>query len=309
MATLGFLGLALSLVPSVVLQFGGNPTDPGFLTAGNSLRAELFAWVFFAVALLFVLRSAVARDSAPLVRVGVSMCAFGATLECASVGCSIRTLAVAVSPPSLYKAEFLFGTLGWLALAVGVLAIQGSWTERRPARDRTAMPAERAAWQRALLVITFALLCSAGGEALGFGSFAAWHLSSSSQAALLSAYGPQLLTWLAIAAAALIVVNAARRGPLPRSLATPASFAAAGGVALTVSSVALLVAGEVVYRFLKFGWATPLVRIQIATACIGMLVFAGACGVAAATRQDLAPRPRDVAPALPYWPQVASATS
>jgi hypothetical protein len=309
MATLGFLGLALSLVPGVVLQFGANPANLGFLTPDNSLRAELFAWVFFAVALLFVLRSAVARNSARLVRVGVSMCVFGATLECTSVFCSIRTLAVADPPLSLFKAEFLLATLGWLSLAVGVLAIQGSWTERRPARDRTAMPAERAAWQRALLVVTVALLCSAGGEALGFGSFTAWHLSSSSQAALLSAYGPQLLTWLAFAAAAFIVANAARRGSLPRSLETPASIAAAGGVALTVSSVALFVAGEAVYRFLKFGWVTPLVRIQIATACLGMLVFAGACAVAAAKRQELDPRRRDGAPALPYWPQVATVTS
>jgi hypothetical protein len=310
MASIGFLALALSCLASIMLQFRGNPADLGFLTADRSLAAELFAWVFFVIALLFVLRSAAARDSSRLVRVGVSVCVLGALLECTSVGFSVHAVSYVIPPASLYKAEFSLAALGWCALAVGVFIIQRNWADRRPARGIAGMAAwsEQHPWQRALLVVTIALMCSALGATLGFGNYVAWP-HSRTQAVLLSSYAPQVLTWVSVALAGFIVVNAARRGRLARRLAIPASFAAAGGVVLTVSTMSLLAAVELLYRYLKFAWIAPLIQTEAVAACVGMLVFAGACIAAAAGRQELPPRGRAIPSAPPYWPQVGTATS
>jgi hypothetical protein len=303
MATLGFTGLALSCLAGIIGQFGGNPADLGFLNADGALPVELFAWAFFAVALLFVLRTAAARGASILVRAGAAVCLVGAMLECASVGFSVRTVTAANPSLSLFKAEFAFATLGWLVLATGVFVVQRNWAA---GRQMSAARTARGAWQRTLLVVTLAMLCSAGGEALGFGSVVAWH-NSTSQVALLGTYGPEVLTWIAVAAAALIVVNAARHGLFARQLVVPAGIAMVGGVVLTVSAAALLTAVELVYGFLSYGWATPLVQTEAVCACVGMLVLAVACIAAASVRQELGPRGRTLPAPPPYWPQVATA--
>jgi len=310
-ATLGFVGLALSCVAGIVQQFGGNPADLGFLSAKHSLPAELFAWGFFAIALLVVLGGAAARDAPWVLRVGVAVCLLGATLQCASVAFSARTLDYAIPPLSLYKAEFSLEALGWLLLSLGVLILQRNWAEARPGQ-RSAMrapaSAARRTWQRTLLVVALASLCSACGATFGFGSFIEWQRSRS-QAVLLSSYGPQVLTWMAVAAAALIVLNAARHDELPRRLVIPAGLAVAGGVVLTVSTASLLTAVEIVYRYLKYGWITPLIRVEAVGACVGMLAFAGACVVAAAGRGDSSSGHSSIPGAPPYWPRVVTQTS
>ncbi|HUD69869.1 MAG TPA: hypothetical protein VMQ40_06495 [Acidimicrobiales bacterium] len=301
----------MSCLSSIVLQFGGNPADLGFLAAKHSLLAEFVAWGFFVIALLFALLSADLRGSSPFVPAGVAVCVVGALLECASVGFSVRILAYANPPLTLYKAEFSLAALGWLFLALGVLIVQRNWAEARPGHQSATHPAASAArrtWQRTLLVVALALLCSAGGATFGLGSFVEWQRSRS-QAVLLSSYVPQVLTWMAVAAAALIVVNAARRDQLPRRLAIPAGLAVAGGVVLTVSTASLLTAVELVYRFFTYGWVTPLIRVETVGACVGMLAFAGACVAAAAARGDPGSGHSSIPAAPPYWPRVATQTS
>jgi hypothetical protein len=304
MAALGCFGLALSCLAGVLRWFGANPSDLGFLNADSSLPVELFAWAFFTIALLFVLRSAAARGASIYVRAGAAVCLVGAMAECASVGFSVRSVTDFSPPISLFKAEFTFASLGWLLLAAGVFILQRNWASgRQLSTPRTA----RGAWQRALLVVTIALLSSAGGEALGFGSLVAWP-HSTSEPALIASYAPEVLTWIAVAIAGLIVVNAARRGLFARQLLVPAGLAALGGAVLAASAAALFVAGQLVYHFFKFAWITPLLRIQTVGACAGMLVLAGAC-IAAAIRQDAGPTGRDLPAPPAYWPRVAAANS
>jgi hypothetical protein len=156
--------------------------------------------------------------------------------------------------------------------------------------------------------VTIALLCSAGGEALGFGSLVAWSRSTA-EPALLASFAPGVLTWVAFAGAALIVLDAARRGLFARPILVPAGLAALGGVVLTVSAAAVFIAAELVYHFFNYGWTTPLLRIQTLGACVGMFILAGACVAAAAMREHPGSSRRDP-PAQPvYWPQVAAATS
>jgi hypothetical protein len=303
MATLGFTGLALSCLASVLQGFGANPSDLGFLSKDSSLPAELVAWAFFAIALLFVLRSAAARSASIYIRAGASICLVGAVAECASVGFSVRTVTELNAPLSLYKAEFAFSSLGWLLLAIGVFVLQRNWASgRQLSTPRTA----RGACQRTLLVVTIALLCSAGGVALGFGSLVAWP-HSTSEPALIASFAPQVLTWIAVAAAAVIVVNATRQGLFARQLLLPAGLATVGGVVLAVSAAALFVAGEMVFHFFKFGLLSPLFRIQTVGACAGMVALACACIAAAVLRQEPGATLQAPASQPVYWPQVVSA--
>jgi hypothetical protein len=300
-----------------MIQFGMNPTDLGVLTEYKSLPAELFGWMCFVLALLLVLRSVAARDTSPIARVSVSVCVLGAILQCASVGISIREFALVTSHPTqvnqqiaLLKAEFVLAALGWLVLAMGVLIFQRQWSNSRAMSDG----AIRHAWRPTFLVLSVALLCSAAGSAFGLGSYIEWQ-GSSSQGVLLISYGPQVLTWIGVIAAALIVLTAARRGLLSQGLVIPASLAAVGGLVLTVSTASLLTAVELFYKFLEYGWITSFIRIEVVAACVGMLAFAVAC-VAVARRPDASFDPggsgtrresRQSAP--PYWPLVSIPTA
>jgi hypothetical protein len=304
MAALGFAGLSLSCLGSALRWLGASPSDLGFLSADGSLPVELFAWAFFSVALLLALRTSAARGASIYVRAGAAVCLAGAIVECTSVGFSVRTVTEATPPLSLFKAEFTFASLGWLLLAIGVFILQRNWSSgRQLSIARTA----RGAWQRALLVVTIALLCSAAGEALGFGSLVAWPRSTS-EPALLASFAPEVLTWIAFAGAAWIVLVAARRGLFARPIVVPAGLAALGGVVLTASTAAVLVAAELVFHFFNYGWTTRLLRIQTVGACVGMLILAGACVAAAAMRQHPGSSRHDALAQPAYWPRVAAAT-
>lgn len=305
MASLGFVGLAMSYLPTMLTEFGGNPRDLGFLYTDAGLPAEFAAWAFFAIGMLLILRSATARGTSRFIRVGASICAFGAILQCASVGFSVRTLAYRYPPLSIFKAEFTASSLGWLVLAAGVFVLQRHWAEwpRRGPSGSSSDAAVRRTWQLTLLVVTVAMLCSAVGEVVGLGVFV--EQQARSQPLLLSFYGPDILSWLAIAVAALIVVSATRRELLPRRLAVPATLAVFGGLLLTVATASVLVAVELVYQLFELHWIVSLGRFELIAQFSGMLIFATACAVIATGREE---QVRPIPVALPYWPRVSTAS-